>query len=315
MLLLLLPPLLVLLLLLLLLLPLRLLLLRCSLRVQALGLCGRRHTLRSAPPAAAHLCLQRAAPPRVSISQMEEAPPTPDPSPAGELGDFFAALLDAKRGDALPPGEPLQHLFASGAVRVLELKAAHRRLCESAEALREATSEAKSQLDAGALQLQNLLYEQQHYEKEIKGCRAFRSAYTDAQVGWRVCGRGGEAGRRAPSDHPSLSHSRLFLRCTALHRSSWCPRRSSSPPPSSSSSRRQHQQGATTHPQRQQQRRPRRRRPRQQAQQVQQQQRAQRQQQTQQQRRRRCRPAAQRTRRTRRCWHGWRTSLRLGRGR
>lgn len=73
---------------------------------------------------------------------------------------------------------------ADGVLRLLKLKAAHRALCEATEALREATGDAKSRLDQSSLQLQNLLYEKQHYEREIASCRAFRSAYTEQQVVW-----------------------------------------------------------------------------------------------------------------------------------
>lgn len=95
---------------------------------------------------------------------------------AHAVGSFFTQLLQAKRDGALP-ADGLAAVFEAGALHVLSLKQAHRELCEASEALREATSEAKTQLDQSSLQLQNLLYEQQHYEKEIAGCRAFQSAY------------------------------------------------------------------------------------------------------------------------------------------
>lgn len=97
------------------------------------------------------------------------------------VGEFFDALVRARRDEALP--DDPQQVFSSGACKLLELKAAHRRLCENTDALREAASEAKSQLDDSSLQLQNLLYERQHYEKEIGSCRGWRSAYSDEQVG------------------------------------------------------------------------------------------------------------------------------------
>ncbi|EFN59280.1 hypothetical protein CHLNCDRAFT_137610 [Chlorella variabilis] len=96
------------------------------------------------------------------------------------VGEFFDALVRARRDEALP--DDPQQVFSSGACKLLELKAAHRRLCENTDALREAASEAKSQLDDSSLQLQNLLYERQHYEKEIGSCRGWRSAYSDEQI-------------------------------------------------------------------------------------------------------------------------------------
>ena len=106
------------------------------------------------------------------------------------VGDFFTQLLQARRDGALPAD--VQGVFSAGAVRILGLKAAHRQLCENTDALREAAGEAKSQLDQSSLQLQNLLYERQHYEKEISSCRGWQSAYRDEQVRWaaavRRCG-------------------------------------------------------------------------------------------------------------------------------
>ena len=96
------------------------------------------------------------------------------------LAELFAALLEARRGEGLPADA--QQLFSGGAVRILELKAVHRRLCEATDALREAASDAKTTLDQSSLQLQNLLYERQHYEKEIGSCRGWQSAYSDEQV-------------------------------------------------------------------------------------------------------------------------------------
>jgi hypothetical protein len=98
------------------------------------------------------------------------------------VGEYVTQLLQARRDGALPAD--VQGVFSAGAVLILELKAAHRQLCESTDALREAAGEAKSQLDQSSLQLQNLLYERQHYEKEIASCRGWQSAYRDEQVRW-----------------------------------------------------------------------------------------------------------------------------------
>jgi THO complex subunit 5 len=98
---------------------------------------------------------------------------------AQELADFCGELL-AARGDAA--AGDLSGFLAAGAVKIVELREAHRAVCEEGEALREASAGAKAQLDAASLHLQNLLYEKHHYEKEIRACRAFRSAYTDAQL-------------------------------------------------------------------------------------------------------------------------------------
>ena len=107
---------------------------------------------------------------------------------AHACSDFFQHLLQLKRGGEVPS---LPGLVETGALQILGLKQVHRQLCEATEGLREATAEAKAQLDQSSLQLQNLLYEQQHYEKEIASCRAYTSAYSGARGragGWRWAG-------------------------------------------------------------------------------------------------------------------------------
>ena len=50
--------------------------------------------------------------------------------------------------------------------------------CMCALQMQASTAEAKAQFDAAELQLQNLLYEKEHYLKEIKACRSFRCDMT-----------------------------------------------------------------------------------------------------------------------------------------
>lgn len=101
------------------------------------------------------------------------------------LGEFLGQLLEAKQAGSLPDGSgdgAAPAWQGAGGALILALKAEHRRLCEATDALRETAAEAKAALDQGSLQLQNLIYEQQHYEKEIASCRGWRSAYSDEQV-------------------------------------------------------------------------------------------------------------------------------------
>ena len=95
------------------------------------------------------------------------------------LGDLFSEILNL-RGAA--DSKELQDRLNAGAVKILKLKAIHRAMCEGTEALREGTGHAKTQLDQSSLQLQSLLYEKHHYEKEIQSCTSFRSAYSEAQL-------------------------------------------------------------------------------------------------------------------------------------
>ena len=104
---------------------------------------------------------------------MMECPPE-----AQALADVFEQLLAIKLDDGVPD-EPA---LAAGVLKLLELKQAHRALCESTEALREETALAKAGLDQSSLQLQNLLYERGHYDREIRDCRDFSSAFSNAEL-------------------------------------------------------------------------------------------------------------------------------------
>jgi THO complex subunit 5 len=95
------------------------------------------------------------------------------------LGDLFIEILNLK---SATDSKELQERLNAGAVKILKLKAIHRAMCNSTESLREATGDAKTQLDQSSLQLQSLLYEKHHYEKEIQSCTSFRSAYSEEQL-------------------------------------------------------------------------------------------------------------------------------------
>jgi len=96
-----------------------------------------------------------------------------------EVGDLFETVLqDAHRGDL----SQVKENSTLGSIKILELKEIHRMLCEDTEALGEGTVEAKIHLDQSSLQLQNLLYEKHHYEKEIEACTSFRSAFPEEKL-------------------------------------------------------------------------------------------------------------------------------------
>lgn len=113
----------------------------------------------------------------------EAVPPVEQPA---RLGEFLGQLLEAKQTGGLPDGGDgggAPTWQGAGGALILALKAEHRRLCEATDSRREAAAEAKAALDQASLQLQNLIYERQHYEKEIASCRGWRSAFSDEQVG------------------------------------------------------------------------------------------------------------------------------------
>ena len=65
----------------------------------------------------------------------------------------------------------------------LDLKATNRAALEGIEATRATTGKAKLDLDHKRLELQNVVYEKGHIQKEIRACQDFRSAYDDDTIG------------------------------------------------------------------------------------------------------------------------------------
>lgn len=73
-------------------------------------------------------------------------------------------------------------VFSAGLVSILKLRKSHRTLCELVERFREQTAGVKSELDVSSLHLQNLLYQKNHYQREIQACKSYVSAYSDAEL-------------------------------------------------------------------------------------------------------------------------------------
>ena len=71
----------------------------------------------------------------------------------------------------------------AGTALLLGLRQGFRAAALGGERAREATLEAKAELDRFVLQLHNLLYERQFVEREIASCRSFKSAVPDDAVG------------------------------------------------------------------------------------------------------------------------------------
>lgn len=103
---------------------------------------------------------------------------------ARELAGICDTLLkhhSSINPDALDP-DTLEANCTMGAVKILELKEAHFGMCQATEELKQSTTEAMNRLDESSLHLDNLLYEKNHYEREIQSCKSYRSAYTDEQL-------------------------------------------------------------------------------------------------------------------------------------
>ena len=81
-----------------------------------------------------------------------------------------------------PSSEARDGVFSAGLVSILKLRKSHRTLCELVERFREQTAGVKSELDVSSLHLQNLLYQKNHYQREIQACTSYVSAYSDAEL-------------------------------------------------------------------------------------------------------------------------------------
>jgi len=66
---------------------------------------------------------------------------------------------------------------------ILVLKNAHRLLCENLEAVRQRTQGVKATLDATSLRLENLRYQERHYQREIRACRDFTEDMENSLMG------------------------------------------------------------------------------------------------------------------------------------
>jgi hypothetical protein len=95
------------------------------------------------------------------------------------LRDYISQVA-AIKGIEIQGGESQQNEdYSEGLIKILDLKHVHRSMCESTEQLRVDTGTRKEQLNESSLQLQNLLYELQHYESEVSACKGFKSSYND----------------------------------------------------------------------------------------------------------------------------------------
>ena len=97
-----------------------------------------------------------------------------------QLRDVAARLESASSGD---DEAKFQAATTDASLLFLELKALNRDVLEGVEGVREQTASAKKELDEKRLQLQNVLYEKTHIQKEIKTCQDFRSKYSDEEIG------------------------------------------------------------------------------------------------------------------------------------
>lgn len=70
----------------------------------------------------------------------------------------------------------LKRLLTQAAVEIVKLRQNAREQVDAVEESKAVTAESKHEVDQSNLQLQNLLYEKNYYNKEIASCQNFKSA-------------------------------------------------------------------------------------------------------------------------------------------
>jgi len=104
---------------------------------------------------------------------------------ARDIGELIRVLLEKKIAEDSTPEDVRKEIddsFTSGLLEILQLREHHRELCLMVETIRGETAASKSELDLSSLHLQNLLYEKHHYQREIRSCQSYRSAYKDEEI-------------------------------------------------------------------------------------------------------------------------------------
>ncbi|GLB33825.1 putative fms-interacting protein [Lyophyllum shimeji] len=113
-------------------------------------------------------------------------PTVPNTAPNGQLGipPSPDEVIDKLRD--LVSGNHLDQDAAAIQIRAMalfgRLKALHRAANTATRVRKEATAQARHNMDESHLGLQNLLYEKRHLEREIEKCRQFASVYQDVPL-------------------------------------------------------------------------------------------------------------------------------------
>jgi len=97
--------------------------------------------------------------------------------------DVVDEALEVKRAREMATengdGASMRH---TGSLALLQLKEANRRMWELVANFKDRTSRAHADVDASDLKLQNLQYEKNHFLREIRQCRDFKSADRDIEL-------------------------------------------------------------------------------------------------------------------------------------
>eukprot|EP00878_Enallax_costatus_P025758 GHUV01027585.1.p1 GENE.GHUV01027585.1~~GHUV01027585.1.p1 ORF type:complete len:334 (+),score=96.65 GHUV01027585.1:461-1462(+) len=96
------------------------------------------------------------------------------------LGEYAEVVVDLKRRGASLAD--IQAACCGGSVHLLRSREESRQAAIEAERSKDKTSEQRDKLDHDSLQLHNLVYEQQYYDKEVAGCINFQSSVLDEKL-------------------------------------------------------------------------------------------------------------------------------------
>lgn len=96
------------------------------------------------------------------------------------LKDYADTILELKKAGGRD--QAVQAACCAGSVLLLRCREESRQAALEAEHGGEAAAMQQKQLDHDSLQLHNLVYEQQYYDREIASCRAFQSNVPDEKL-------------------------------------------------------------------------------------------------------------------------------------
>ncbi|KAF6262857.1 Fms-interacting protein-domain-containing protein [Scenedesmus sp. NREL 46B-D3] len=97
-----------------------------------------------------------------------------------ELKDFASTALELKHKDA--PGDAVSAAAVQGSLLLLRCREHTRQAALEADRMRAKASGQREDLDQATLQLHNLVYEQQYYDKEISSKRTFQPSVPDDKL-------------------------------------------------------------------------------------------------------------------------------------
>ncbi|KAL8141127.1 hypothetical protein V2J09_007148 [Rumex salicifolius] len=100
----------------------------------------------------------------------------------GSAEEIVAKLLSLKKEGKPKSHNELHELVTQMVLNFVSLRQANRNILVEEDRVKAETESAKAPVDSTTLQLQNLMYEKNHYLKAIKACTDFKSKYRDIEL-------------------------------------------------------------------------------------------------------------------------------------